>query len=574
MKQEAYITRHRAAELLNETISIWRQGDHSDQLEGLEKDPVFALLMTALAYQANETDSEIERFRQDVLEEYARLLVPYEAGRAIPATAIVETTLQKDVPEVELTEKSMFTLKGSSYQFMPLLRSRVINAKVGSVVRLDGRRWKLSLDFQEPVSDLSGMTFAIMDSRFRDVKVTMNDQLIKLVKPWHYANMPLQRCFSVESMLYNRAQMYQTAMTGLDLYARQNVALFYVEKNDIRQFMPVESEHIELVFDFTGIAEDFVFDKSHIALNVVLLVNAQLNTATLSATTPMVRVVGYSAAEGAARSNRQLMHLLPPSKEQLFGKTPVVVRRVAADRFNQAAMIRLVNSLTTKFHSDFYAFQNLADIDTRKVFSDIEAALTKLTNAVGREQQRDIAGVYMMLDRTAVANNPTLSLDIDYLTTDGSAINESLKTDSSFLPPAGLEADGIHQIALPVSGFDEVNNANSIQETTRYYMVTNDRIVTPADMKLFCYSELMNRYSIVPDMVSSITVKHLQMMERIECGYGIFVNICLQDNHFIRRSFADRIPQAEMLLQKMMEVRSANIYPIFVTIELKTETTA
>ena len=144
MKQEAYITRHRAAELLNETISIWRQGDHSDQLEGLEKDPVFALLMTALAYQANETDSEIERFRQDVLEEYARLLVPYEAGRAIPATAIVETTLQKDVPEVELTEKSMFTLKGSSYQFMPLLRSRVINAKVGSVVRLDGRRWKLS----------------------------------------------------------------------------------------------------------------------------------------------------------------------------------------------------------------------------------------------------------------------------------------------------------------------------------------------------------------------------------------------------------------------------------------------
>ena len=66
MKEDIYSTRQRATDLLNETLSIWQKGDHIDQLEGLAKDPVFSLLMTALAYRANEMDGEVERLRQMV----------------------------------------------------------------------------------------------------------------------------------------------------------------------------------------------------------------------------------------------------------------------------------------------------------------------------------------------------------------------------------------------------------------------------------------------------------------------------------------------------------------------------
>ena len=135
MKQEIFDTRQRAIELLNKSISIWRQSDHADQLEGVEHDPVFSLLVTALAYQANETDSDIERLKQDVLDEYARLLLPYEVGHAIPATAVIEATPQAHVSEVEMTEKTVFLLEDMGFQFMPLLRSRVINAVVDSIVR-------------------------------------------------------------------------------------------------------------------------------------------------------------------------------------------------------------------------------------------------------------------------------------------------------------------------------------------------------------------------------------------------------------------------------------------------------
>ena len=85
MKEDIYSTRQRATDLLNETLSIWQKGDHIDQLEGLAKDPVFSLLMTALAYRANEMDGEVERLRQDVLEEFAK--TPY-ADR-LKATGVI-----------------------------------------------------------------------------------------------------------------------------------------------------------------------------------------------------------------------------------------------------------------------------------------------------------------------------------------------------------------------------------------------------------------------------------------------------------------------------------------------------
>ena len=572
MKQEIFDTRQRAIELLNKSISIWRQSDHADMLEGVEHDPVFSLLITALAYQANETDSDIERLKQDVLEEYARLLTPYEAGHAIPATTVIEAIPQNHVSEISLTEKSSFYLEGTAFQFMPLLRSRVINATVNSIVRLDGRRWKLTLKFQEPVTNLSGLTFAIKNARFQNVKVTINGKLLPIVMPWQYADMPLQPCFSVDALLYNHTQLYNAAMTGLDLLAKQETAVFCVKQHEPKQFIPVETETIDMIFDFSGISDDFMFDKNHFSLNAVILVNAQLNTCTLTTATPIVRVAGFSEASQEGSPVRQLMHLLPPAKEQLFGKTPVEVRRVASDRFNQGALLHLVNSLVNKFHSDYYAFLNLKNENTQAVINNIQDALQRISNAVNEGNLRNIPGIYLMLNHKVMASTPGISLDVDYLTTDGAVVNKHLMADSNFVAPAGFEGSLIKQITQPAIGFDEVNNPENVQDTIRYYLVTNDRIVTPADMKIFCYTELMNRYSIVPEMVSSITVNHAQQEERIECGYAFFVNIELVENPFVKRSFSDKIPQAEMLLERMMQVRSANIYPIFVNIRMKSET--
>ena len=50
MKQTIFENKQRAEELMQEAIRIWRSSDHPDQLEGIEQDPVFSLLLTALAF--------------------------------------------------------------------------------------------------------------------------------------------------------------------------------------------------------------------------------------------------------------------------------------------------------------------------------------------------------------------------------------------------------------------------------------------------------------------------------------------------------------------------------------------
>ena len=43
----------------------------------------------------------------------------------------------------------------------------------------------------------------------------------------------------------------------------------------------------------------------------------------------------------------------------------------------------------------------------------------------------------------------------------------------------------------------------------------------------------------------------------------------MADNPFVKRSFAEKTSQVEILLQKMIEVRSTNIYPVTVVIRVE-----
>ena len=539
----------------------------NDFLEGLETDPVLSLMLTALAYQMNEAVGDMEMLKTEVLEEYAYLLTPYEVGHAVPATAVIETALQDTIPEMELTPQSEFTLTGTPYTFIPVLRSRVMNAKVRSIVRMDGRRWKVSLLFKSPVSEISGLTFAVRNVNFQDVKVTIKGQLVPLVKPWDFADLPLSQCFGLDTILYNRSQTYQAQASCLDLFARQNIRLFYVKPHAAGKLLPAETETVDLVFEFTGISDRFQFDKESFSLNTVLLANAKMHSVTLSAASPLARVAGYDNRDD--QSSQQFLHAIRPSEEQIYGNSLVEVRRVAADRFNQGQLVRLLHVLIAKYHSDYYAFQDMKGISGDKTMQALQEILSRLLDAAQKDKLRQLPGVYILLRDASAIRTGNGSVDVSYMTTAGANVNAALNSSSTFTVPTGFNSTDTRQIATPVPGSDEVSEEGALASLSRYYVATCDRIVTPADIKVFCYNELLTRYGIVRDMVSDISVSHRQQIDNRECGYEIVVEILLADNSFVKRSFAEKIPQVEILLQKMIEVRSTNIYPIHVSIQIK-----
>lgn len=569
MKQTIFENKQRAEELMQEAIRIWRSSDHPDQLEGIEQDPVFSLLLTALAYQSNELENDLDQMKAEVLEEFSRMLVPYEIGHAIPATAVVQATLQPGLPSLDLTQEHIFTLTDTDATFIPLLRTRVLNTTIRSIVRMDGRRWKVSLKSDNPIADLSGLCFVVKNRSFKDLKVTVKGQILPIVSPWEFSELPLSPCFDIDTVLYNGSQTYNAAVSCLDLFARQNVRMYYVKSSQSNKILTAETDSVDLVFEFSGIKDDFVFDKDNLILNSIILVNAEVHTADLTSNTPIVRVAGYqSLGNEVENSGQQFLHMLRPSSDQIFSHFPVEVRKMGADRFNQGRLVVLLNTLISRYYTDFYAFQSLREEANDKVMYSLIETLTRLRDAARANAEERIPGVYLMLNPRATDIRNDVSLSISYVTTSGSAINAQLSESSTFQPPAGINNNSVRLIATPVLGSDEVRDQLEDASLSRYYMITNDRLVTPADIKLFCYMELMTHYGITRQMVKSITVSHRPQQDRWEAGFEILVEIILNENTFIRRGFEDKIPQAETLMQAMMSVRSANIYPIQVTITI------
>lgn len=559
-KQTQFETRQRSEQMIRQATDMWQRSPQSEQLEELGKDPVFTLLMTALAYQANEMDGEIERFRQELIEDMTRMLVPYELTHAQPATAVIAAQPANGLTEMELGADASFLLAGTEYAFMPLFRTKLIAAEVKSVQRIDGRRWKVSLSFGSPIDNLSGFCFAISNENFQELKVSIGGKPIPLAGPMDYSDIPLDPLFGADTMLYNQLHAHIANAACLDLFARQNIRMYFVQPHPDSIYYPVGQNAIDLVFEFTGVTDTFAFGKSDLVLNSVMLVNARIHTTTLSPSVPIARAVGVSNSDNPAE---QFMHLVCPSEEQLYGDSSIEVRYVTADRFNEGALLRLLAALHAKFHTDYRAFLPIEGATNDELAQQLQQVLERMEEAVQKRTMRPVPGVYLILRDSRMDKQG--SVDIRYLTTDGAAVNSALKNDSLFTWQNGTECS---QLTAPTPGQDELHDYVSGRETARYLIATGDRIVTPADIRMFCYKEMQLRYDIPREMIRSIRVSHRVSHDRQGCGYEIVTDIQLANNALVQRALADKISAVEGLLQKMMEVRSTNIYPISVTISL------
>ncbi len=562
MRKKLFATAEMAKELQKEAIAIWRMGSNEEYFEGVENDPVVSLLITALAYQEYTADNELSRLKNEVLEDFSRMLIPYELCGAKPASALLQTRTEEGVNKVSLHSSTPFSLGENKFHFMPLLDTTVYNAKVESVVRLDARRWKVSLNFKEEISSLEGFSFIVNNHNFKDLNISLGGKQISLVKPWHYANLPLSNCFSVDSMLYNETLAYDASTTWFDLFSQQNKRMFVVEKYTSDDIFTCPVDKIDLVFEFMGITDDFVFDKSQLIINTVLLVNTSLKTATLSVSNPIVRIADEE------EQTDKLLHLMRPSSEQMYKNISFTLRRSAIERFNVDSLLKLLHCLIDKYSTDYYAFMQ---IDRLKNGLEVNRLYQWLVNLAKYLEESPIAissGVYLLLKKSKETLLEEESLTIQYLTTQGAAVNQYLSTRSVFNVPVGLSVQGTTMVAEPVLGQDEVVGSDVQNSMSKYYMVTNNRLVTPADIKIFCYNELLRRYNIDSSIIRNIVVKNAIHSERGHCGFETKVEILMIDDVFVKRSLSGKINEVELILQKMIEVRSSFAYPVQVNIRI------
>ncbi len=563
MRKKIFATGELAKELQKEATAIWRMGSNEDNFEGLENDPVVSLLMTALAYQEYTADNELSRLKDEVLEDFSRMLIPYELCHAKPASVLVQTNTEENVNMVSLHADTTFSLSDNKYNFMPLLETTVYNAKVDSIVRLDARRWKVSIDFKEEISSLEGFSFLVNNNSFKDLNISIAGKRISLVKPWHYANLPLSACFSIDSMLYNETLAFDATTTWFDLFAEQNKRMFVVEKYASDNIFACPVDKIDLVFEFMGMSDDFVFDKSQLIINTVLLVNTSERSATISVNNPIVRI-----ADEDENASEKLLHLMRPSAEQMYKNISFTLRRSAIERFNSDNLLKLLHCIIDKYSTDYYAFMQIDRYKNGLEVSRLYQWLVNLAKYLEESPIEMSSGVYLLLKKGKENIAEDESLTLNYLTTQGAAVNQYLSVRSVFNVPVGLSGQGTTVVAEPVLGVDAAVGTNIQNSMLRYYMVTNNRLVTPADIKIFCYNELLRRYNIDSSIIRNIIVKNVIYSEIGHCGFETKVEILMIDDVFVKRSLAGKINEVELILQKMIEVRSSFVYPVQVNIRI------
>jgi hypothetical protein len=551
-------TRRRAEELMKEALKIWRQSERDDLLEGIEDDPVFSILMSAMAYQAHDFDSKVEHFKDEVINDYRQSMQPMGMQRAIPATAVVETALLESTPQMTVDSSTIFTINDTEYSFIPLFTTQAINMKVHSVVRIDGRRWKVTFNSKQPVNDLSDFCFAVKCKDYYGLNITMKGQPVPLVKPWQYADLPFCKCFSVDSMLYNKQRTFNVSSWVFDLFARHDIRMYCIRRCSLQALAHSESDTFDLVFEFTGIDDNFVFDKSKLALNVTTLVNARIQTITLSTQSPIHRVGG-----GA------FLHVIRPYDGQIYSNVQIDVRRVAADRFNRAGLLNALQNVINRYDTDYYAFSDVPQRDTDRLMMTLRELMHLLSESKRNEEESNAIGVYLSLRNKYTLQKEPISVSVSYLTTNGAQVNKELTDNSTFQTTVGIDNSATRLISAPMAGCDELTGDDKVESMTRYQITTQDRIVTQADIKAFCINELFTRYGIGSSMIRSFSIDTRQQTDKMRNGYDIVVDIMLENSVYVKRSFESQIPHAELLFNKMMAVRSANVYPIHVNIELE-----
>lgn len=555
MDQKIFETRQRAQELLDETIAIWRNSNHGESLEGLENDPMYGFLLMALAHQLNRIDAEIDGVKQDVVNSLLNELVPDDILYSSPASAVVSCNLVKDAEKYEILETTEFSVAGSGIKMRPIHKGVLYGIQSYTVQRMDGLRWNVHLDFTQPVKSLSGLSFLIDSREFEDVKVTMNGKEIPLLKSKDAYSLPIFNYLSVNANVYNRKLTIDTTTVYYELFSRHGKCIFWIDSCKETEELETEVSDIDLVFEFRNISDEFKFENRNFMPNVMLLANINFQTATLSRKNPIVKI------------SKNFMYLLVPDDKQMYVSSEVSVRRIQGDRYNKNQLIQLLHSMSDRLNSDFYAFMDAKGSGSRENLRRLNLMLNSFVKEL-QSNETDYSGLYLTMKRSLSNFDDNTECLVEYLTNDGSAVNGVLRTKPTMSAPACIDSSSVRYIGDIVEAVDPVQNADVAKKLAKYYLISHNRIVTPADIKSFCYVELTGRYGLGDFMIKNIMVGKRKQKDWRDAPYEIFVKITIKNNRFIKKEFLSKLKQIELVMANVIEARSINIYPVKVEIEI------
>lgn len=534
--------KNRVAELRNKVFSLWANEGKWDgnnpnaPLYGLDRDPLVAMLLTAVAYQELQIENDIENYRKGMVSEFEDTVLPFHLTKASPAITMMTTAkAQGNKMRCIVGDNTDFTLQKDSFMervalhFCPLFESNIIGATVTDITPTLNGQWKLTLEVTDEKALLGGVGFFFKGIEFEELVMHLGDKEISLINPWEYDRFPMNPNFSFWNLLYNQSLVFGTNEQWFDLWAEQSLQYYMV---DPYASVLLNQGTTELTLEFIGLKSKNIA-TNNVFINSFPAVNVTQRSFALTPSDPLVKI---------ADDNDFFMNLVG-EYDTLEEADKFILRRYGCERFGFAELLRLADELQKRNATDFYAFQQIPSFQNSDKMRKLKVLLKDILAEVNRAGSPK-TGVYALLKENAKVE---VSIPLKALYTDGAKGNDIQPNAQILSVPTELDLEQTRILIRSSGGRDEVTNADQKKRLAQYYTLTNDKIVTRSDLKSFCLKELY-RYDI--NSVDRIEVAQDEDQARTVVAFVSGVNPELD------------LQALQQRVERLIEVHSSGLTPV------------
>lgn len=571
-------------ELFKRALEIWERNsqldidDENNPFYKIEQDPVVRLLIAALSYQENQIKREIHSLKDNIIEDFINQTIPSNLIKSIPSSSIIQTAKLKNMEQecfadeetpfiIDVPQETGKTKKMENFCFIPLLRTKIVNAHIDNINYLENNRWGVGLIFDDPIKDLSGMSFYFPNKKISNLKLLINNNSVSVISPEDYDKLPFTKWFNVNNMLFEKALTFGTTESWYDIFAARNFSLYYVDSYPMEYVHEDERDnYIQLVFEIDSPDPYFYLDNEDVLINCIPVVNVEKDSVSLSKEKPIAKAAAERDYESKQNQNgvirqKQFLNLLHPDDDQ-YNIENIIIRRFGAERYNKNELLLQLDAILNRYVSDYAAFRDFDDLKDGNKMQKLNIALKDIMEAIIDDDDPTF-GCYLMLNLDNTLTLPTQSIKIDYLLTDGQQAN-GIENPKTINTSVIFDKKKTSLLLETAGGKDEMLNKEQKKQLSRYAVLTKDRLYTQADLKSFCIKELLYRYNLNQQDIKRIDVRketstHSNSKKRI-----ILIEISLVEGF----ELGIDLNIIENVLEKMIKARSLSILPVEVKIIL------
>lgn len=493
-------------------------------------DPVAKLMMSTLVHQAQKIKDEIAELPSKIVERLCSTFIPANKTKAIPALCMVQPMLKnkKGVEVHHLIDGSVYTFKADTKRqlsFYPLYRNRILpytalHILTHKFLRTKGNTTPLNLtrkgyvwiglEVPAEIETLETFSFLLKGTNGvlpKAIYVDRSNTELLYTTAENAAEIPMMEPFDAQQANFSFIDIisgWRNTIANMadgkliyiidklrdrDAFKCKAFPKIFQQMLESRDLDRFEDNTLWLLLDFGD--EYNVPDDIDIIPNVVPVVNVNINTVTLTPTSPIAKL---TKDDGSFFLN--VIETSLPAQKQGFNtlNDEIIIRDFDSSCYNPALLNRQVRELYNHFIDDYHAFIDYHGLKDGELIRSLRELVNKIGKSVTTApdvKSRYDDGTYAM--RSVSLSGQTFSVKVSYLTSYGRLGNLPKSTNvMENKKDAAIEKD-VTVIVNAMGGEDKAS-ADQRYELLRYYTLTADRLYSKMDIDAFTRMQLLKEF--------------------------------------------------------------------------------